>query len=151
MSSWKGAEVEFQKIRLRRLFLEYIPIYSTILLYPYKLTPKLYASFLFHSHLVFQALRMLEHATYLETVALRLHHDAVCTISATLVGTNTAKIFNLLEGTFGVDFPKDEEDDYEEVEYVTSEEEEHLPQTGMTSHAAAQSVDIAKSSQPSES
>ena len=94
---------------------------------------------------------MLEHAICLETVALRLHHDRIQTISATLVGTNTAKIVDLLEGTFGVDFPKDDEDDDEEVESVTSEEEEHLPQTGMTSHAAAQSADITKFSQPSES
>ena len=48
---------------------------------------------------------------YLENVALRVCHDAVKTISATLVGTNTTEIFDLLEGTFGVDFPKDEEDD----------------------------------------
>ena len=90
---------------------------------------------------------MLEHATYLDTVALRLCHDAVHAISATLLGTNTAKIFNLLEGTFGVDFPKDDEDDDEEVESVTNKEEEHLPETGMTSHAATQSADIAKFSQ----
>ena len=87
---------------------------------------------------------MLEHATYLETVALRLHHDAVQTISATLVGTNTTKLFDLLEGTFGVDLPKDDE----EVESVSEEEEEHLPQTGMTSHAAAQSADTTKFSAP---
>ena len=31
------------------------------------------------------------------------------------------------------------------------EEEEHLPQTGMTSHAAAQLADIAKFSLPSDS
>ena len=94
---------------------------------------------------------MLEHAAFLETVALRLCHYAVQTISATLVGTNTAKIVNLLEGTFGVDLPKNDKDDYEEAESVTNEEEEHLPQTGATSHVAAQSVDIAKFSQPFES
>ena len=49
-----------------------------------------------------------------------------------------------------MDFPKDDEDDDEE-ESVTSKEEEHLPQTGTTSHAAAQSADIANFSQPSES
>ena len=86
---------------------------------------------------------MLEDTTYLETVDLRLCHDAVCTISATFMGTNTAKIFELLEGTFGVAFPKDGDDD-EEVESVTSKEEEHLLQTGMNSHATAQSADIAK-------
>ena len=91
---------------------------------------------------------MLEHTTYLETVALRLCHDAVQTISTTLAGTNTAKIIDLLEGTFGVDFPQDDD---EKVESVTSEEEEHLPQTGMTSHAVVQSADIAKFSQPSAS
>ena len=51
---------------------------------------------------------MLEHATYLETVALILHHDAVQTFSATLAETNTTKIFDLLEGIFGVDLPKDD-------------------------------------------
>ena len=91
---------------------------------------------------------MLEHTTYLETVALRLCHNAVHTISATLAGTNTAKIFDILEGTFGVDFPKDDD---EEVESVTNRQEEHLPQTGTTSHAASQSADIAEFSQPSES
>ena len=55
---------------------------------------------------------MLEHATYLENVALRLNHNAVQTLSATLAGTNTANILDLLEGTFGVDLPsKNEEDD----------------------------------------
>ena len=73
----------------------------------------MYASFLFHSHLVFQTFQMLKHATYLETVALRLCHNGVCTISATLVGINTAKIFDLLEGIFGVDFPKGDEDNDE--------------------------------------
>ena len=57
-----------------------------------------------------------------------LHHDAIETISATLAGTNTAKIVDLLEGTFGVDLPtRDDEDDDNEVESITSEEEEHLP------------------------
>ena len=93
---------------------------------------------------------MLEPSTYLETVALRLCNDAVWMISATLVGTNTTKIFDLLECTFDVDFPKDDEND-DEVESVSEEEEEHLPQTGMTSHTAAQSADIAKFSLPSES
>ena len=93
---------------------------------------------------------MLEHATLLETVALRLCHDAVQTISTTLVGTNTAKIVDLLEGTFSVDFPEDDEDDDEETESVTSEEEDHLPLTGMTSCAAAQSAGISKFSQPSK-
>ena len=61
---------------------------------------------------------MLEHATYLESMALRLHHDAIQTISTTLVGTNTAKIIDLLEDTFGVDLPtRDEEDDDEEIVY----------------------------------
>ena len=55
---------------------------------------------------------MFEHATYLESVALQLHHDVVQTISATLSGTNTTKIVYLLEGTFGVDLPaRDDEDD----------------------------------------
>ena len=106
--------------------------------------------FLFHSHPVFQAFWMLEHATYLDSVALRLCHNAVQTISATLAGTNTAKIIDLLEDTFGVNLPKDDEDG-NEVESITREEEEHLPQTGMTSHAAAQSADITEFSQPSES
>ena len=50
--------------------------------------------FLLYFHLVFKAFWMLEHATYLGTVALRLCHDAVQTISTTLVGTNTTKIFD---------------------------------------------------------
>ena len=65
--------------------------------------------------------------------------------------TNTTKIFNFLEGTFCVDVPKDDEDD-DEVESVNEEEEqEFLPHTGMTSHAADQSVDIAKFFTPDES
>ena len=68
-------------------------------------------------------------------------------MSGTLAGTNTTKIFDLLEGTFGVDFPKDDD----EVESVSEEEEEDLPQTGTTSHAAAQLADIARFSLPSES
>ena len=39
-----------------------------------------------------------------------------------------------------MDLPKDEEDDME-VESVSEGEEKQLPQTGMTSHAAAQSAD----------
>ena len=91
---------------------------------------------------------MLEHATYLENVALRLHHDAVQTLSATLAGTNITKILDLLEGTFGVDLPKDKEDD---VDMVSVSEEEQLPQTGMTSHVAAQSGDSVKFSTPAQS
>ena len=59
---------------------------------------------------------------------------------------------DFLAGTFGVDFQKDDDNDDAEVESATSKEEEHLPQTGMASCAAAQSVDITKFfSQPSES
>ena len=97
---------------------------------------------------------MLEHATYLENVALRLHHDALQTLTSTLAGTNMARIFGLLKGTFGVDLPsKDEEDDVE-VESASEdeeEEEEQLPQTGTTSHVAAQSPDSVKFSTPSQS
>ena len=54
----------------------------------------------------------MEHATCLENVALRLCHNAVQTLSATLAGTNTAKILDLLKGTFGIELlSKDEEDD----------------------------------------
>ena len=60
------------------------------------------------------------------------------------------KILDLLEGSFGVDLPKDDEDDVE-VESVSEEEEEHLPQTGTTSHIAAQSADSAKFSTPAHS
>ena len=49
-----------------------------------------------------------------------------------------------------MDLPKDGED-YVEVESVSEEEEENLPQTGMTSHATAQSADSAKFSTPSQS
>ena len=95
---------------------------------------------------------MLEHATYLENVELRLDHDAVQTLSATLAGTNTAKILDLLEGTFGVVLPsKDEEDDVDMESVSEEEEEEQLPQTGMTSHVAAQSADSVKFSTPSQS
>ena len=86
-------------------------------------------------------------------MALRLCHDAARTLSATLTGTNTAKILDLLKGTFGVDLPsKDEEDDVE-VESVSEEEEEEqqLPQTGITSCVAAQSADSAKFSTPTQS
>ena len=41
-----------------------------------------------------------------------------------------------------MDLPKEQEDDVE-VESVNEEEEEWLPQTGKTSHAAAQSADSA--------
>ena len=74
----------------------------------------------------------------------------VQTISATLVGTNTTNIFDLLKGTCDVDLLKDDEDD-DEVESVSEEEGEHLPQTRVTSHAAAQSAHIAKFSIPAES
>ena len=71
---------------------------------------------------------MTEHATYLKNVALRLHHDVVQTFSATLLGTNTAKILDLLEGTFGVDLlSKDEEDDVEVESDSEEEEQEQLP------------------------
>ena len=83
---------------------------------------------------------MLEHATYLENVALTLCYDAVKTLSATLAGTNTAKILDLLIGTFCVDLPsKDEEND--EVESISEEmeEEKQLPQRGTTSHVATPS------------
>ena len=91
---------------------------------------------------------MLEHTTYLETVDLRLQHDAVWTFSATLARTNTTKILDLLEGTFGVDLPKDDEDD---VDMECVSEEEQLHQTGMTSHIAAHSGDSAKFSTPAQS
>ena len=95
---------------------------------------------------------MLEHATYLENVALRLHHNAVQTLGATLVGTNTAKICDLLEGTFGMDLlSKDEDNDFEVESASDEEEEEQLPQTGTTSCIAAQSADSAKFSTPSQS
>ena len=68
---------------------------------------------------------MLEHATYSENAALRLHHNAVWALSSMLTGTNTAKIIDLLEGTFGVDLPpKDEEKDVSEEE---EEEEQDFP------------------------
>ena len=67
------------------------------------------------------------------------------TLSATLAGTNTAKILDLLGSTSGVDLPsKDEEDDVEVESVSEEEEEEHLPQTGLTSHVAAKSADSAK-------
>ena len=95
---------------------------------------------------------MLEHATYLESMALRLCHNAVLTISTTLVRTNTAKIIDLLGSTFGVDLTtRNDEDDDEEVESVTSEEEEHLPKMGSTSHVSAQSAQVAKFTQPPDS
>ena len=53
---------------------------------------------------------------------------------------------------FGVDLPTKNDEDYDgEVESVTSEEEEHLPEMGTISHMAAQSADIAKFIQPSDS
>ena len=76
---------------------------------------------------------MLEHATYLECVPIRLCHDAVQTVSTTLAATNTAKVVDLLEVTYGVDLPTRDNEDHkddnkeEEVEFVTYEKEEHLP------------------------
>ena len=90
---------------------------------------------------------MLKHATYLEPVALRLCHDIVQTISATLVGTNTAKVIDLLEGTFGVNHPTRDDED----KPVTGEEKEQLPKMGSTTHAAGQSADIVKFTQPPKS
>ena len=93
---------------------------------------------------------MLEHATYLECVPIRLCHDAVQTVCTTLAATNTAKVVDLLEVTFGVDLPTRDNEDHkddnkeEEVEFVTYEKEEHLPKAGTTTHMAAQSADIAK-------
>ena len=84
-------------------------------------------------------------------MALRLRHDLVQTLSATLAGTKTAKILDLLEGTFGVDILSKNEEDKVEVESASVEEEEQLPQTGTTSHIAAQSGDSAKFSKPSQS
>ena len=98
---------------------------------------------------------MLEHATNLESMALRLCHDAMQTISATLVGTNTAKVTDQLEGMFSVDLPTrddvDNKDDDEQAEPVTGEEEGHLTEVGTTTHAAAQSADIVKFTQPPDS
>ena len=96
---------------------------------------------------------MLEHATYLENVALRLHYDEVQILSATLAGTNIAKILELLKGTFHVDLPSKDEEDNVEVESVSEEEEEEeqLSQTGMTSHVAVQSANSAKFSTASQS
>ena len=94
---------------------------------------------------------MLEHATHLESVAVWLCHDVLQIISATLVGTNTSRVVDLLEGMFGVDLStRDDEDDHdeEEVEPIISEEEEHLPEVGTTTHATAQSADIAELAQP---
>ena len=95
---------------------------------------------------------MLEHAAYLENVALRLPHDVVQTLSTTLAGTNTAKILDLLKGIFGMDLlSKDEEDDVEVESDSEEKEEEQLPQTGTTSQVAAETADIAKFSTPSPS
>ena len=60
-------------------------------------------------------------------------------ISATLLGMDTAKTVDLLEGMFGVDLPtRDDEDDdkEEEVDSVTGEEEEHLPEMGTTTQSS---------------
>ena len=100
---------------------------------------------LIQNFLYFQAFWMLEHVTYFETMALTLWLDTVQSISATPVGTNTAKVIDLLEGTFDVDLPtrdNDDNDKEEEVEPLTGEEEEHLPKVGTTTHVAAQSADI---------
>ena len=91
---------------------------------------------------------MLEHANFLESVALWLHHDMVQTIYNTLPGTNTAKAVNLLQGTFGINLPaRDDEDDKndddeEEVEPVIGREEEQHAEMGTTTHTAAQSADV---------
>ena len=88
---------------------------------------------------------MLKHATYLENVALRLHHNVVQTLSPTLAGTNTAKFLDLLKGTFPVDLPSmDEEDDVKVESNSEEEEEEQFSQTGTASWVAAQSADSAK-------
>ena len=85
-------------------------------------------------------------------MALRLHHDVVQTLSTTVAGNKTAKILNLLEGTFGIDLPsKDEEDDVEVESDSKEEEEKQLPQVGTTSLVAAETADSAKFSTPSPS
>ena len=88
---------------------------------------------------------MLEHATYLKSVDLQLHHNMVLTISTTLVGTNTTKV---LEGMFGVILPARDEEEEEEVEHVIGGEEEQLPEVGTITQAAAYSADVAVFSQP---
>ena len=71
---------------------------------------------------------MLEHASYLENVVLRLCHNAVQTLSAIIVGTNTAKILDSLKETFGMDLlSKDEEDDVEVESASEEDEQEQLP------------------------
>ena len=67
-----------------------------------------------------QALLMLEHATYLENVALKLHQNVVQTLSVTLAGTNTAKILNLLKGNFGEDLPSKDEEDNVKVDLLVT-------------------------------
>ena len=68
-----------------------------------------------------------------------------------LAGTNTAQVADLLEGTFGVDLPKRDDDKEEEVESVRSKEEEHLPMMGTTTHMAVQSTDVVKFTKPPDS
>ena len=120
MSLWKEGgsgipEDQAQKALLGSMFQL---IYNFII--TYKLILKLDALFFsISTWYLFQAFQMLEHATYLETVALRLCHDVVQIFSATLEGINTTKIFDLLEGTLGVNLPKDDEDD-DEVESAQS-------------------------------
>ena len=74
-------------------------------------------------------------------MALRLCHDVVQTLSATVVGTNTAKICDLLKGNFGIDHPsQDEEDDVQVESDSEEEEEEQLPQAGTTSQVTAEKL-----------
>ena len=64
----------------------------------------------------------------LENVVLRPCHNAVQNLSATLVATDTAKILDSLQVTFGMDLPsKDEEDDVGVESASEEDEQEQLP------------------------
>ena len=84
---------------------------------------------------------MLEHASYLENVVLRPCHNAVQTLSATLVGTDTAKILDSLKETFGIDLPsKDEEDDVG-VESASEEDEQEQQAKANNANRRGQRLD----------
>ena len=138
MSSWNEGQVEYQKIRLKR------GRFQSTLQIDFFMFLKLHAlpSFTLYSKMpifwgfLYSGTCHLSRILSIKTLWLcNTNHFCYS------LGTNTAKIVGLLEGTFVVDLPtRDHKDHDKEVESTTNEEEKHLPKAGTTSHVAAQSV-----------
>ena len=63
-----------------------------------------------HLFVFIQALQLLQFSGLLETQAQKLQRDALKLINATITGTATTNLWQLLEGFFGVDEEPEEED-----------------------------------------